>query len=96
MTLPKDKRINFPPVWYLYIARCKNSALYTGISTDPKKRIQKHNLGKGSKAVSALGRPVNLVYLEKVGAFSEALKRESQIKKLPKSKKEELVKNHGL
>ena len=79
-------------IWYLYIIRCKNGSLYTGITVDIDARIKKHNLGKGAKSVKMMGLPVSLVYTEVVGTHSEALKRECQIKKFSKNDKEELIK----
>lgn len=73
------------------MVRCKNGSLYTGISNNIQERIKKHNNKKGSKAVIALGLPVKLVYKEKVGTYSDALKREVIIKKMSKSKKEKLI-----
>ena len=77
--------------WYLYIVRCKKGALYTGITLDVDARIKQHNDGKGSKAVKALGLPVTLVYKEKVGTFSKALKKEAEVKKMSKEEKEKLI-----
>lgn len=77
--------------WHLYMVRCQNNALYTGISVDVDARVKKHNDGKGAKAVKMLGLPVELVYTEEVGTYSDALKREIAIKKLKKKDKEELV-----
>jgi putative endonuclease len=78
-------------VWSLYIVRCAKGAYYTGISNDVSKRIIKHNTGKGAKCMKMLGTPVTLVYSEEVGTYSQALKRERQIKKYTRKKKEELI-----
>ena len=77
--------------WYVYMVRCKNNALYTGIAIDVKARVKTHNDGKGAKSVKALGLPVKLVYKEKVGTCREALKRECAIKKMKKKDKEKLI-----
>jgi len=77
--------------WYVYIVRCKNGALYTGITNHVNNRIYKHNTGKGARSVKAHGLPVRLHYLEKTVDKSTALKREAQIKKMTKSDKEKLV-----
>ena len=67
-------------IWYLYMVRCANDSLYTGISIDVEARVILHNQKKGSKAVIALGLPVKLVYIERVGKYSEALKREIEVR----------------
>ena len=78
--------------WYLYILRCKDNTLYTGITTDVEKRLEVHRSGKGAKYTRGRG-PLELVYREACGSHSEALKREAEIKKLPREKKENLVKS---
>ena len=72
--------------WHVYIIRCADDTLYTGITKNVDKRIQKHNAGNGAKYTK--GRlPVKLVYKQKVGSYSAALKREHQIKSLPRKEK---------
>lgn len=74
-------------LWFLYIIQSTiTGKLYTGISTDPKLRLQKHNAGKGAKFTRA-GRPWILVYHERVGSKSEALRRELAVKRLSRSEK---------
>lgn len=75
---------------YTYIVKCKDDSLYTGYTTDIKNRINNHNSGKGAKYTKGR-RPVELVYFETFESKSEALKREIAIKKLPRSKKEQLI-----
>jgi putative endonuclease len=79
-------------MWSIYIVRCSDKTLYTGITTDIKRRIHEHNTAKsiGSKYVR-MRRPVVLVYQETVDSRSSALKRETTIKKLPKLAKEMLI-----
>ena len=77
--------------WYVYIVRCKDNSLYTGISNDVENRIEKHNSGKGSKSIVKSKRPVELVYLEKFPNRSTASIRESEIKKLSRKDKKQLV-----
>lgn len=60
--------------------------LYTGISTNPIKRLRAHNEGKGAKYTRA-GRPWHIVYLEKTSGKSQALRRELEIKKLARAEK---------
>jgi putative endonuclease len=77
--------------WKLYMVRCRNGSLYIGIAKDVLKRVATHNLGKGSKSIRAHGLPVELVYQEVVGSYSEALKREHQLKQCSKQEKEKWV-----
>ena len=77
--------------WYVYIVKCKDDSLYTGISNSVEERVKKHNLGKGSKSIVKSIRPVELVYVERFENRSEASKRESEIKKLSRKDKKQLV-----
>jgi len=78
-------------MWYVYIVKCSDKTLYTGTAKDLKARIASHNSGKGAKYTR--GRtPVKVVYKESFPSRSEALKRESRIKKLNTSGKEALIK----
>lgn len=79
-------------MWYLYILRCKDDSLYTGITTDVEKRLEAHRSGKGAKYTRGRG-PLELVYREECGDHSEALKRELEIKALPREEKLKLIKN---
>lgn len=77
---------------YVYLLRCKDNSLYCGQTNNLEKRIQDHNDIKNVSTKYTRGRrPVTLVYMEKVKTVSDALKREREIKKLPKNKKELLV-----
>ncbi|MBP3684280.1 MAG: GIY-YIG nuclease family protein [Oscillospiraceae bacterium] len=77
-------------VWYLYMLRCRDGSLYTGITTDVEKRFGQHSAGKGAKYTRGRG-PLELVYREECGSHSEALKRELEIKALPREKKLRLI-----
>jgi putative endonuclease len=77
--------------WYVYIVRCADRSLYTGIATDVTARIAKHNQGKGAKYTRGR-RPVKLVYQEHAGSRSAALKREIAIKHLTPAAKRQLAK----
>ena len=68
--------------WFTYMVRCKNNALYTGITNNIKKRVDTHNSGKGSKSCKAHGLPVSLVWNTTLPDKSSALKLEAKIKKL--------------
>ena len=75
---------------YVYMLRCANGALYTGWTTDVQARLKAHNEGHGAKYTKAFG-PCKLVYYEKLADKSTALKRETEIKKMSKKQKEDLV-----
>lgn len=75
---------------FVYMVRCADGSLYTGIALDVEKRVARHNLGKGSKYCRAR-LPVQLVYTEEVETFSLALKREYAIKQLTRAQKEQLL-----
>ncbi len=77
---------------YVYIAECADGTLYTGWTTNPEKRIRKHNAGTGAKYTRSR-RPVKLVYLEKFDNKSDALRREYEIKQLSRVQKLLLI-NH--
>ncbi len=78
--------------WYVYILRCKDDTLYTGITDDLQRRLAVHNAGKGAKYTRGRG-PVELVYQEEVATKIEACKREYQIKQLSRPEKLELIKH---
>lgn len=80
--------------WYLYILRCKDGSLYTGITTDVEKRLEQHRSGKGAKYTRGRA-PLELVYSEKCGDHSAALKREIQIKALSRIQKQLLIQENG-
>jgi len=73
--------------WWVYILRCADGSLYTGICTNVERRVEEHNSStKGAKYTRAR-RPVKLVYQEQSESRSAASKREAEIKKLPRAKK---------
>ena len=77
-------------VWYLYILRCGDGSLYTGITTDVEKRLEAHSSGTGAKYTRGRG-PLTLVYRETCGSHSAALKRELQVKSMTRQQKQELI-----
>ncbi|MDX8398384.1 MAG: GIY-YIG nuclease family protein [Mariprofundaceae bacterium] len=81
--------------WFVYLIRCNGGFLYTGITTDIKRRFAQHQCGKGAKYLRGKA-PLHLVHQQLVGTHSEALKEEIRIKKLPKAKKEILCSNELL
>lgn len=76
--------------WTLYLARCRDGSLYTGVTTDPARRLAQHNAGSGG-AYTRSRLPVTLVYCERNLDRSGALRRERAIKRLSHAQKEELV-----
>lgn len=76
--------------WCVYILRCKDSTLYTGITDDLPRRTAQHNAGKGAKYTRGRA-PLTLVFSEKCECHSHALRREMEIKKLTRRQKEELI-----
>ena len=76
--------------WKLYILRCGDGSLYTGITTDVEKRLEAHRTGKGAKYTRGRG-PLELIYRETCGSHSDALKRELEIKKLTREQKQSLI-----
>lgn len=76
--------------WSVYILKCKNNCLYTGITTDVGRRFTEHVQGKGGSYTRAFGAE-KILYTESCRSRSKALKREAQIKKWPKLKKFALI-----
>ena len=76
--------------WYLYLVRCRDDSLYTGISTDVDRRFKAHQAEVGAKYLKGRG-PLKLVYKEKIGDKRMACRVEHMVKRWPKSKKERLV-----
>ncbi len=81
--------------WHLYIVRCVDASLYVGITTDVSARIAKHNLGKGG-AYTRSHKPVTLVWREPAASESAARKREAELKRWSKEKKETFLRSHPL
>jgi formylglycine-generating enzyme required for sulfatase activity len=76
--------------WFVYVVRCRDGSLYTGISTDVAARVARHNAGTGARYTRAR-RPVELVYTEAKRSRSNALRREAAIKALPRPHKVALL-----
>jgi putative endonuclease len=84
-----------PDPWHLYIVRCSDGTLYTGIAKDVSKRIETHNSGKGAKYTRDRG-PVTLLFQETLSDYSSALKREYQVKRLGRKGKEAFIEGKPL
>jgi len=75
--------------WFVYILRCADDSLYTGITTDVERRVKEHNgdIAKAGAKCTRARRPVTLVYQESAANRSAASKRESEIKSLRREQK---------
>ena len=78
--------------WTLYILRCGDGSLYTGITTDLEKRLEKHRSGNGAKYTRGRG-PLELVYRETCTDHSAALRRELAVKGMTRQEKLALIGN---
>jgi putative endonuclease len=76
--------------WTVYLARCRDGSLYTGVTTDPERREAEHNSGSGGFYTRSR-LPLVLVYCEPAKDRSGALRRECAIKRLSRAQKEDLV-----
>lgn len=77
-------------MWFVYMLRCSNGSLYTGMTNDLEKRVAAHNAGTGGKYTRAF-RPVRLVWSQTMKTESRARKREAELKTWTKEKKENLL-----
>ncbi|MDD5660778.1 MAG: GIY-YIG nuclease family protein [Candidatus Omnitrophica bacterium] len=77
--------------WYVYILKCKNSSLYTGITNNLQRRLNVHRQGKGAKYTNSFG-VLGIVYRKKYPTKQEALMQEARIKKLTRKDKLALIK----
>ncbi len=76
--------------YWLYILRCGDGSLYTGITDDVERRLAAHRSGKGAKYTRGRG-PLEVVYREECADRSAALKREYAVKQLPREEKLKLI-----
>jgi len=79
-------------MYFLYLIRCSDNSIYCGQTKDLERRIKEHNDSNSKSKYTRTRRPVKLLYFEKYETISEALKRESKIKKMKKIEKEALIK----
>ena len=77
-------------MWYVYLLRCGDNTLYTGVATDVDRRAREHNSGQGAKYTRSR-LPVTVVYREPCADRSVALRREIEIKRLSRQEKEALL-----
>ncbi len=83
--MPKRRR-----AWHVYLVRCADGTLYTGITTDLDHRMEAHNAGKGAKYTRAR-LPVRLVWTEAAKNEGAARRREYEVRTLPRREKDLLV-----
>ncbi|MFA4984884.1 MAG: GIY-YIG nuclease family protein [Candidatus Omnitrophota bacterium] len=76
--------------WFLYIVKCRDASLYTGITTDISRRVKEHNSRRGA-FYTKNKTPVKLVHQEEMMNQSAARRREAQIKRLTRKQKLELI-----
>jgi putative endonuclease len=81
-------------MWYLYLLRCRDGSLYTGISTDVERRLKAHRENRGARRLRGRG-PLQLVYSRPVGDRAQALRIEHRVKRLSKAAKERLVRGES-
>ncbi len=79
--------------YFVYILKCNDGSLYTGITTDIAKRLDEHNIKDTGAKYTKARRPVKLIYEESSQNRSSASKREYEIKKLSRLKKLQLIEN---
>jgi putative endonuclease len=79
------------PSWYLYLIRCGDGSIYTGISNDVAKRLAVHRAGRGARYLRGRG-PLLLARKVRVGRCGDALKVERKVKRMPRERKEKLIK----
>lgn len=77
--------------WVVYLLRCADGSLYTGITTQLERRLHEHNHSPKGARYTRHRRPVDLVYFERHPSRSAASKREAAIKKLPRRDKQALL-----
>jgi len=78
--------------WYLYMVRCRDGSLYTGISTNIDRRIAEHRRGGHAGSKYLKGRaPLTLLLQKRLGSRWLALKVENRVKKLSKAEKEKMI-----
>lgn len=91
---PAKKRRKKAAAWLLYVLKCRDNTLYTGITIDVSRRVQQHNSGTASRYTRSR-LPVRLIFSEPCRSRSQALKKEYAMKRLSRKKKEEYLRDNG-
>jgi predicted GIY-YIG superfamily endonuclease len=91
---PAKKGKKKAAAWVLYVLKCRDGTLYTGITTDLLRRVQQHNNGTASRYTRSRF-PVKLVHQERCRGRSSALKKEYAIKQLSRKEKKAYIRDNG-
>jgi putative endonuclease len=86
-----DHNTETRPPWQVYLLRCRDGTLYTGITTDLSRRLHEHNSARGGARYTRARQPVVLVYWEPASSRATATRRERIIRKLAVAEKERLI-----
>jgi putative endonuclease len=81
-------------MWYLYLVRCHDGSLYTGISTDVARRFAAHQANRGARRLRGRG-PLELVFTRPLGERGLALRVEHRVKRLSRAEKERLIRGEA-
>jgi putative endonuclease len=81
--------------WFVYIARCSDGSLYTGIAVDVAARIASHNEGRGARYTRGRA-PIELCIKRRCASQGDALRLELAVKRLSRSEKERLIEGRRL
>ncbi|MDG2460483.1 MAG: GIY-YIG nuclease family protein [Luminiphilus sp.] len=85
------------PNWHVYIVRCADESLYTGVTTDLRRRISQHNgIASGGARYTRSRRPVALVWSRTCASRSAAQKEETAVRRLSRRQKLALIRQHGM
>lgn len=90
MTRGIRSRDNRPTSYYVYLLLCDDGSHYTGYTSNVTSRLQRHKTGQGAR-YTKMRRPKRIVYLERFGTRSAAMRREREIKGLTHSQKRDLA-----
>lgn len=82
-------------MYYVYILKCSDNTLYTGITTNVERRLNEHNTSKKGSKYTRARRPVSICYVEICENKSAASKRECEIKKLTRNQKLDLISSYN-
>jgi putative endonuclease len=88
--MPKAKAHKTYETWFVYIARCSDGSLYTGIARDVQARLAAHDAGRGARYTRGRG-PLTLCAVRRCRSKGRALSIELTIKRLPRAAKEALL-----
>jgi putative endonuclease len=89
-SLPLLKLQRMEPIYFFYILKCIDGSYYVGSAANLEDRVRRHNQGRGP-SYTAKRLPVRLVYHERFNDLDDAVKRERQVKKWSRAKKEALI-----